>query len=303
MNNIEVKKLAEEAIPLLEKMFGAGLGFEYREYYRSNEAVPGIALKLPGCSTPPIICMENLPDDATAEEIANIVASGFQTALRNFREFPTIPKMNRENVLDNVVLQALSYKRNRQLLKVHPHIRVLDLAGIFRVPVGPYQKNSLNTLLITNQIMDNLGLTVAELAEAARRNTVSKFGIEFVSARKMACSDLIKRSWIPEPFAKVTMTERSLYVLTNNIHINGAALMLVPDILEKIGDKAGMDYYVLPSSIHEVLVAKDDGQITKNMLKDLIYDGNRTDGIVRPADILSDNVYRYSRKNKELTIA
>ena len=83
----------------------------------------------------------------------------------------------------------------------------------------------------------------------------------------MACSDLIKRPWIPEPFEKVSMTERSLYVLTNNIHINGAALMLVPDILEKIGDKAGMDYYVLPSSIHEVLIAKDDGQVTKNMLK------------------------------------
>ena len=98
------------------------------------------------------------------------------------------------------------------------------------------------------------------------------------------------------------MTERSLYVLTNNIHINGAALMLVTDILDKIGEKAGMDYYVLPSSIHEVLIAKDDGQVTKNMLKDLIYDGNRTDGVVSPKDILSDNVYRYSRKNKGLTI-
>ena len=303
MNNNEVKKLAEEAIPLLRKMFGKGLDFEVAEYHRSNEAVPGIAIKLPGCSNPPIICMENLPDDATAEEIANIVASGFQTALRNFSEFPVLPQMTRENILENVVLQTLSYKRNRQLLKVHPHIRFLDLAGIFRIPLGQYKRNSLNTMLITNQIMDNLGLTVDELAEAASRNTVAKFGIEFVSARQMACSDLIKRPWKPETFEVVSMTERCLYVLTNSIHLNGAALMLIPDILEKIGDKSGVDYFILPSSIHEVLIAKDDGQVTLKMLKELIHEGNRTEGIVRKEDILSDNVYRYSRKTRELTVA
>ena len=78
--------------------------------------------------------------------------------------------------------------------------------------------------------------------------------------------------------------------------------MLIYSILDKIGEKAGMDYYVLPSSIHEVLIAKDDGQVTKNMLKELIHEGNRTEGIVRKEDILSDNVYRYSRKAKELKI-
>ena len=76
--------------------------------------------------------------------------------------------------------------------------------------------------------------------------------------------------------------------------------MLIPDILEAIGEKAGMDYFLLPSSIHEVLIAKDDGRITQQMAKELVYDGNRTEGIIKPEDVLSDNVYRYSRKTKEL---
>ena len=95
---------------------------------------------------------------------------------------------------------------------------------------------------------------------------------------------------------------QKIYVLTNSIHLNGAALMLIPDILEKIGDKSGVDYFILPSSIHEVLIAKDDGQVTLKMLKELIHEGNRTEGIVRKEDILSDNVYRYSHKAKELKI-
>ena len=52
---------------------------------------------------------------------------------------PVMPKMTREYVLENVVLQALSRKRNRQLLKSHPHILFLDLAGIFRIPVGKWE--------------------------------------------------------------------------------------------------------------------------------------------------------------------
>ena len=302
MNKCDEKKLAEDAIPLLRKMFGEGLDFEATEYHRSNETVTGIALKLPGCSNPPIICMENLPDNATAEEIANIVASGFQTALRNFRGFPSLPKITRENILENVVLQALSRKRNRQLLRVHPHILFLDLAGIFRIPIGQYKKDSLSTMLITNQIMEELGLTVEELTEAARKNTIAKFGVEFVNAQQMAFSSLLKQPWTPEPFDVVRMTEPGLYTLTNRIHINGAALMLIPDVLETIGEKAGMDYFLLPSSIHEVLIAKDDGRITQQMAKELVYDGNRTEGIVKPEDVLSDNVYRYSRKTKELKI-
>lgn len=99
------------------------------------------------------------------------------------------------------------------------------------------------------------------------------------------------------------MDQPGLYVLTNNIEINGAALMLIPEILERIGEKAGMDYYILPTSIHELMVAKKDGFLNAKKLKSLLYNGNHTAGIVEPADILSDNVYRYCRQSKTLQIA
>jgi len=185
MTKTNLKTLAEEAIALLREMFGEGIDFDCTEYFKSNEALTGIALHLPGCSSVPVVCLDDMPDNATAEDIANIAATTFQEALRSFKDLPVLPEMTRENVLENVVLQALSRKRNRQLLKSHPHITLLDLAGIFRVPVGPYKRNSLNTMLITNQIVERLGLTIDELTEAARKNTVAKFGIEFENAHRM----------------------------------------------------------------------------------------------------------------------
>ena len=98
------------------------------------------------------------------------------------------------------------------------------------------------------------------------------------------------------------MSEPGLYTLTNNIQINGAALMLIPEILEAIGEKAGMDCFVLPSSIHELLVAKNDGLISAKELKEVVYRNNRTEVIVKQEDVLSDNVYFYSRKEKALKI-
>ena len=118
----------------------------------------------------------------------------------------------------------------------------------------------------------------------------------------MALRSLLKQPSIPESFEDVQIKESGLYTLTNQIHVNGAALMLIPDILEQLGEKAGMDYYILPSSIHELLIARDDGLVTARMLKELIHEGNWTEGIIKSEDVLSDNVYFYSRKNRTLKI-
>ena len=119
----------------------------------------------------------------------------------------------------------------------------------------------------------------------------------------MSLCSLLRRPFVPESFETMTMSESGLYTLTTGIRINGAALILLPDILEQIGEKAGMDYFIIPSSIHELLVTRDDGLVTAKMLKELVYEGNRTDGIIKPEDVLSDNVYFYSRKDKTLKIA
>ena len=289
MTKTNLKNLAANAIVLLREMFGEGIDIECTEYCKSNEALTGITLHLPGCSSVPVVCVDDMPDNATAEDVANIAATIFQDALRDFKKLPVVPEMTRENVLANVVLQVLSRKRNRQLLKTHPHITFLDLAGIFRVPVGPYGRNSLTTALITTQIAEKLNLTVDELMEAARQNTLAKFGVQFAGAQQMALCAMLGRSC--GSFAEATMAEPGLYTITNEIQINGAALMLIPEILEQIGEKAGMDYYILPSSIHELLVAKDDGLVTAKALKEIVHEGNRTDTVIKPEDVLSDNVY------------
>ena len=119
MNKVELKNLAEEAITHLQKMFGEGLVFECHEYYKTNESLTGIALKLSSYFPIPMVCLDDLPDGTTAEEVANIVAIAFQDLIHNLNSLPAFPEMTRESVLENVVLQALGRERNKSLATCH----------------------------------------------------------------------------------------------------------------------------------------------------------------------------------------
>ena len=97
----------------------------------------------------------------------------------------------------------------------------------------------MSTTLISSQIFEKLELTIDELTEAAWRNTVSKFGIQLINIQEMNQFFTKGRHKEPKPFGEVQMVSPGLYTLTNGIEINGAALMLIPGVLEDIGEKAG----------------------------------------------------------------
>lgn len=74
MTKKNAEKLAGEVIPLLRHMFGEGINFDCTEYFQSNETLIGIALKLPGCTSVPVVCLRDMPDDISATDAANIAA-------------------------------------------------------------------------------------------------------------------------------------------------------------------------------------------------------------------------------------
>ena len=87
------------------------------------------------------------------------------------------------------------------------------------------------------------------------------------------------------------------FVLTYKDRVLGASIMANSDVLEKIGDVFGDNYLLAPSSIHELLVVRDDKGAAENLTK-ACREGNNKD--VLPSDVLSDKVLRYDFKHKTL---
>lgn len=92
--------------------------------------------------------------------------------------------------------------------------------------------------------------------------------------------------------------KNTLYVLTNPAICNGAALILQPDIMAKIGEFMGGDYFVLPSSRHEVMVMACDSRFSVEELSEMVYTINRI--ALSPEDYLSDKVQHYCTKTGTL---
>ena len=108
-----------------------------------------------------------------------------------------------------------------------------------------------------------------------------------------------QKDWTDELIGQIaagfTSGRLPMYVLTNRQKMNGAACMFYPGVLEDFGKKLGRDFYLLPSSVHEVILLPDTDKGLNEALKQLIWEVNRTK--VAPEEVLSDALYRYDRAN------
>ena len=128
----------------------------------------------------------------------------------------------------------------------------------------------------------------------AMRSAVRLLPAEFCSL-----PDMIRRiTGIEVEAIRGMQRECQMYVLTNSSKIQGAACMFYPHVLEMIGEILKEDFYILPSSIHEVILVPSDRIDNPSDLFTMVEDANRT--VVALGDILSDSVYYYNREKNQI---
>lgn len=91
-----------------------------------------------------------------------------------------------------------------------------------------------------------------------------------------------------------------MFVLTNSCRSYGAACLLYPDIMEVIGTMMGENFYILPSSIHELILVPQSKGLSKPEMEELVKEVNETQ--VKDEDQLSEHVYYYDKEIKKLFI-
>jgi len=89
-----------------------------------------------------------------------------------------------------------------------------------------------------------------------------------------------------------------MFVLSNNLRHFGAACILYNRVLEDIGNQLNEDFYILPSSIHEVIILPISFKPESIELNEMIKEINKTQ--VSEEEVLSDHAYYYSRKEYRL---
>ena len=184
-----------------------------------------------------------------------------------------------------VLVKLVNYNANRELLKAVPHRRFLDLAEVYYTVMDIGGGQGMGSILICSTHLEMWGIGKEELAETAYANYRSCLPAEIKSLAQITAeltgSDLLGEC-IPDM--------QEMYGVTNRWKQNGAAVMLFPEMLQEAADRLSGDLYILPSSVHEViLLSANMGE--EEGLKDIVEEVNRTQ--VAPEEKLSDSVYRY----------
>lgn len=143
---------------------------------------------------------------------------------------------------------------------------------------------------LTEAHMKLLDISPEELLEAAVANTKAD-GFEFKAVMPI----------VKEMFGEFADEyPLPLYYATNRSNEEGASVILIPEWMEQISQKMSGDYYIIPSSVHEVIIlpviAEDINVLTK-----IVREINKE--VVAPKDRLSNTVYRYDSKIKEIVVA
>lgn len=210
-----------------------------------------------------------------------------------FREF--------EMVKERICYRLINGEANAELLKKIPHVPFLDLAICFYYA---YESSALGkgSILIHNSHVELWDTTTAELMELARENTPRLFPWE-CGSMEVVVQELMKepecRGEIFED-KELKFIDMPMYILGNQQRIHGAASVLYPGLLEIIGEKLGVNFYILPSSVHEVILLADTGKESPKELKNMISEVNLTQ--VDPEEVLSYSLYYFDRKVRNIKV-
>lgn len=196
-----------------------------------------------------------------------------------------------DNCRDNIVMRLISLVKNKKMLEDMPYIPFLDMAVVFYILIDNDEKG-ISSIKITNRVTNNWGTDIKELYTIALSNSKRIFEEKIMPVSAMLKGYNISLEEFG--FESIDCVYEELYepyIVTNNVGINGATVILYPDMLKEIAATVGGDFYMLPSSIHEVLVISASADISEKELKSMVAEVN--ENYLLPDEYLSDSVYKY----------
>lgn len=224
--------------------------------------------------------------------------------------------MDFDKVKMNLYCRLINFDKNREFLEDVPYRKYFDLAVICYFTCEHEQlKEGFITITISH--LDGWGISEQELFELAVANTMDKYPYRCISMEQMLRqmiendvrreqmdklqnqSEEEEEEWIGFTVEQILKgllgdsKKNAMYVLTVEGKAWGAISMLYTEALAKIAEELESDLFILPSSIHEVIVVSTRGRDSGEALQAMVADINRTH--VDPEEVLSDHVYRYLR--------
>lgn len=168
------------------------------------------------------------------------------------------------HVKEHIVYKLIRRDANEELLKQIPYEPFLDLAVVYYIQIDNTRFGSA-AIQIRNEHLRYWRVEKEEIRRLAGKNTPRIYPVQ------------------------IQQIVRFMYVATNEQCSLGAAVMRYPDFREKVRGMIGEGFYILPSSIHEVILVPESFGMEPERMQEMVKEINQIG--VAPEEVLSDSVY------------
>lgn len=268
----------------------------------------GLTVQSPTSHLTPTIYLnpyyEQFQDGLTSDEIISDI---LDLLLAN----PLCSSLNETDLTDfsqmkpRIMMRLIHADSNIKLLSEIPYIPCLDLAVIFYLFLDRNAAGQMTTL-IHNEYLEYWQISKKELFRLALSNTPKAFPpkiTDIADVMKDIARHNLGDAYNEKALDELLQEETNispLYVLSNQSAIYGACCILYQNLLKNFADCLEKDLIILPSSIHEVLLAPYEKEISYQDLNSLVDNINRCE--VPTEDQLSNHVYLYLRETDQIII-
>ena len=236
----------------------------------------GLMFSQPGVNLSPTIYLEEFYDQYLQGESMDSLVQSIQEIYEKVRvrkSFLYNSIFEYSKMKPCIVYKVIQKSSNEDLLQQVPYESYMDLAIVYYALLETTEFGTA-TLLIRNEHLKGWKVTKEEIHEVAKINTPCLLPIE------------------------ASMLTEYMYIITNRKRSFGAAVMMYEDVWKQMAAIIGENFYVLPSSVHELILIPESYGMDRKHLQEMVREINRTE--VDDEEILSDHVYYYNRKEERL---
>lgn len=283
---------------------------EVKEVIKNNNTVlDGLVVTSPDSNVSPTIYLNDYYEQyKSGKNIDDVTGDIADVYIENAvdRRLDISGIIDFESAKEHIVPRIINAEENRELLADRPHQLMDDLAVTYHIQLN---QEGTASIAVTDKLMGMYDISAEELHKIAVANLEEQMPTSF---RTMA--DVMKEMFFMEALkeldgdreAAMSMAEGMfpsgddglMYVLSNEQRLNGAAVALNEKAMEMVSEQIGGDFYVLPSSLHELLIVPKSAGMELSELESMVREVNATQ--VEPDEKLSDHVYAYDSREKEL---
>lgn len=208
-----------------------------------------------------------------------------------------------EKIKDKIVFRIIGENKMQEYV-AKGHGKILNKSmeyGMYVIYVA--ELTNKISLIITDNVLDEIECDIDEIENIAMKNTEKIYppvlrNLENVIMEALS-GNITNSNLLDREMTMLDENEQTqMHVLTNIDGRYGASVIKYQGLMDKVAKLYKGDYYIIPSSIHEVILLSKNKSVTAKELEFILNDVNK--GFVKKNEILGNKVLFYSHENRSI---